>query len=85
MGDRFQGVTGNLSDPGWDAVSISPSSSTLAYTTRALYIGGVGDVQVVTANGTTVTFTAVPTGTILPIRCTKVLAGSTATGIVGIS
>jgi hypothetical protein len=82
MGDRFLGVTGDLDDPGLDAFAVTPSSSALTYTARALYIGSVGDVQVVTASGSTVTFTAVPTGTILPIRCTKVLSGATTAGSI---
>jgi hypothetical protein len=64
MGDRFQGNTGDLDDPGWDAFAVTPSNSTnFSYTARALYIGSVGDVTVVTANGGVVTFVAVPTGT----------------------
>jgi len=78
-GDRFVNNTGGLSDPGWDAVAVTPSNSVdIAATARALYVGSVGDVTVVTANGNVVTFVAVPTGTILPIRCTRV--NSTGTG-----
>jgi hypothetical protein len=50
----------------------------------ALYVGGVGDVEVRTVGGTTLTFTAVPAGTILPIRCDQVRAATTATNIVGL-
>jgi hypothetical protein len=72
-GDRFANVTGGISDPGWDAFPVVKSDSTnFTATARALYVGGVGDVTVVTANGNVVTFTAVPTGTILPIRCSRV-------------
>lgn len=50
-----------------------------------LYVGGAGDVKVVTENGDTVTFSAVPVGTILPIRVKQVLStGTTATNIVGL-
>jgi hypothetical protein len=82
-GDRFANVTGGISDPGWDAFAVTPSNSAnFTATARALYIGGVGDVTVVTANGNVVTFTAVPTGTILPIRCSRVnLTGTGATFI----
>lgn len=87
MGDRFLGMTGDLDDPGLDALAVTPSNSTnLTYTARALYIGSVGDVTVVTASGSTVTFAAVPTGTILPIRCTRVNStGTTAGSIVAIT
>lgn len=50
-----------------------------------LYVGGLGDVAVLTANGETVTFSAVPVGTILPITVQKVLStGTTATLILGL-
>jgi hypothetical protein len=49
-----------------------------------LYIGGAGNVAVVTEAGNTVTFTAVPVGTQLDIRVKQILAtGTTATNIVG--
>ena len=49
-----------------------------------LYIGGAGNVAVVTEAGNTVTFTAVPVGTQLEIRVKQILAtGTTATNIVG--
>lgn len=51
--------------------------------TRSLYIGGAGDVTVLGMDGNPVTFSAVPAGTILPIRVLRVYAtGSTATNIV---
>ncbi len=81
-GDRFINNTGNLSDPGWDAVAITGSGTALAYTARALYVGGLGDVEVVTTAGNTVKFTSVPAGTILPIRCTKLTTNTTATGVI---
>lgn len=65
-----------------DAEAITPSATANnAYS--AIYVGGLGSVSVVTEAGTTVTFTAVPVGTILPIRTQKVLATSTATLMVG--
>lgn len=55
-----------------------------SYCYRALYVGGSGDVKVVTVGGSTVTFTAVPAGTILPVACVRVFsANTTATGLVG--
>lgn len=65
------------------AVSITPSD-TASNVCSGLYIGEAGDVAVVGENGVGVTFTAVPVGTILPIRCARVLAtGTTAGGLVG--
>lgn len=39
-----------------------------------LYVGGVGDVTVITLGGETVTFKAVPTGTVLPIQVIQLKA-----------
>lgn len=53
------------------------------YPTRALYVGGTGNVVVV-MGGQTVTFNAVPTGTMLNIAVTQVLNTSTATLMVAL-
>lgn len=59
--------------------------SDIANTTRALWVGGAGDVAVVMVGGETVTFTSVPAGTMLPISVTRVLStGTSATNILGI-
>lgn len=66
--------------------AVTPHDTDVIQTTRALYIGGAGDVVV---NGelqdsTDITFKAVPAGTILPIRVKRVKAATTATEIVAI-
>ena len=51
-----------------------------------LYIGGDGDLSVILASDSTaVTFTGIPAGTMFPFRVYKVMAATTATGIVGVS
>lgn len=67
-----------------DAAAVTKSDTTpVAF--DALYIGGAGDVAVTTVAGSVVTFTAVPAGSIIPIRCTRVMSTNTdATGIVGL-
>ena len=50
----------------------------------SIYVGGAGNVTVVTEGGQTVTFTAPPVGTILPIRTSKVTAATTATLLIGL-
>lgn len=65
-----------------DAVAIT-TSNTASNAFSAIYVGGAGNVTVVTEEGTTVTFTAPPVGTIIPIRTQKVLASTTATLLVG--
>lgn len=57
---------------------------------KALWIGGAGNVVVIPMNAVddanTVTFTAVPAGTLLPVQVRRVLnTGTTATLIVGLS
>lgn len=49
-----------------------------------IYVGGTGDVVCKNASDVTVTFKAVPVGTCLRIRPTKVLAATTATLLVGL-
>ncbi len=51
-------------------------------TIRLVALGGTGDVSVVTEAGNTLVFSTVPAGLIIPIRCSKVKAATTATLIV---
>lgn len=48
---------------------------------KALYVNVTGDVVVHNLDGVSVTFTAVPAGTILPIRAKRLLTATTATVI----
>ena len=77
--------TPNNSLPSALASNVTPhDTNTLAYLTRALYIGGAGDVTVV-MNGAPVLFVGVTAGTVLPIRTDVVMAaGTTATNIVAL-
>lgn len=73
---------------GWDkATVVTPSDGTdLPRPIRALYVGGVGDVTGVLLDGSTVLFSAVPVGTILPVQFKRVNAtATTATLLVGLS
>lgn len=67
----------------WGDAEAITTSATASNAYSGIYVGGTGDVIVVTEAGTTVTFKAVPVGTIIPIRTQKVLATSTATLMVG--
>jgi hypothetical protein len=68
-----------------DAAAVTPSNTVNLTEPSVLYIGVTGNVRVTTAQGTDVTFTAVPAGFILPVQVLKVWAtNTTATGIVRI-
>lgn len=68
------------------ATAVTPSdANNLPWPAEVLYVGGAGDVAVVPITGSSVTFSAVPAGTQLRIRCKQVLAtGTTATNIVAL-
>ena len=70
-----------------DAFPIVPTD--VATTTygpcRAIYIGGAGNLQLITPQGTNVLFTAVPAGTTLKVANVRIAAtGTLATGLVGL-
>ncbi|WP_299327625.1 hypothetical protein [Parasphingopyxis sp.] len=87
MADTF-GYENAVADPASTAVAVTPNDSTaLARTTKALYVGTVGDVAVkMRDSGNTVTFPNVQTGSILPVRVTHVMStNTTASDIVALS
>ena len=68
-----------------NAAAVTKSDSTVfTNPTLGLWVGGVGDVAVrMYGSQTSVTFAAIPSGTMLPIQVDKVLsAGTSATSIV---
>ena len=83
MSDAFGSYAPGAESPATNATAITPGASALANFPRALYVGGAGNVTVTMLGGQSVTFTAVPAGSILPIRCTHVTA-ATATAILGL-
>ena len=73
--------------PGLEAVSVTPhDSNALAKPSRALWIGGSGDVTVDMVNGgENITFSGAPVG-VFPFSVTRVYAtGTTATNILAIN
>lgn len=72
--------------PARDFYSITPQDDTdLSSIPRAIYVGGAGDLTVTSLDGTTVTFVAVPAGTVLPIMPSRVEnTNTTATNLVGL-
>lgn len=77
---------GGLGQPAVHAVAVTThDTNELGYVTRALYVGGAGNVEVVMQGGETVVFSAVPVGAVLPIRVKQVKAtGTTATLILAL-
>jgi hypothetical protein len=65
-----------------NAAAVTPND-TVSQSGVALYVGGVGNVTLVTEGGDTVLFTAVPAGTVLNIRFIRINStGTTATLMV---
>lgn len=81
MSDKFSSFKAALESPGENATEVTAGPSALAQTTRALYVGTEGNITVTMLGGQSVTFTAVPAGSMLPLRVTHVTAG---TGVVAI-
>lgn len=84
MTDRYAGTGADLLSPADTAVAVTPSDSVaLAAASKRLWVGGTGNVKVLTVGGATVTYTSVPAGTYLQVRAQQVFnTGTTATNIV---
>ena len=67
------------------AAVLSESDTATFPRTRAVYVGGTGDLVVTMASGVDCTFSSVPAGTLLPISIIALKAATTATLIVGLS
>ena len=80
-------VANDLRNPGTatDAAAITPSDTVGYPVARAIYIGGSGNLVLVTPQGNAVTFTGVVAGTILQVASIRVNATlTTATGLVAL-
>lgn len=77
----------NATHPAMYAAAVTPNNSAdLPLRARALYIGGAGNVSLVTTGGNTVTFVGLGAGTILPVTTARVRAtDTTATAIVALA
>jgi hypothetical protein len=84
--DTFKIQRPDLASPCDNAAAVTPSDANdLTVVTRGLFVGGAGNVEVITHGGQTVIFTGVVAGSILPIRVTRVKAASTtATNIMAL-
>ena len=77
---------GGLGEPAVYADAVTPSDADeLSTVSRALFVGGAGDVAVVMLSGDAVTFGGVTAGSFLPIRVKQVKStGTTATLILNL-
>jgi hypothetical protein len=84
--DTFGNTQGGLQSPSRNSFVIAPSDTNeVPFVTRAIYVGGAGDITARLADDAgSVTFKAVPVGTMLPIRARQIYAtGTSATLLVG--
>lgn len=84
MADQYSNIAPTLTSPALDAAAVIPDDTDdLPNITRALYVGGAGDIAVEMMSGSSVVLRAVPGGALVPLRARRVLsAGTTATHIV---
>jgi len=74
-----------MRDPGRKAAAVTKSDSTVLPATRALWVGGAGNLSVIFAGDTSaVTLTGVAAGSMLPISVTQVMDATTATNMTAI-
>lgn len=65
-----------------NAEAVTPSDSTNV-AGLALWVGGAGNISIITAGGQTVTLSGVQAGTLIPLEFSRVRStGTTATNIV---
>lgn len=85
MTDTFSQHASSLTAPIVSGYPIIPhNDQLLSIVTRAIYVGGGGNLHVQFADGLSVTLTNVIGGTILPLRVVRVYADTTAIDIVGL-
>jgi len=77
--------TSGTINPGASAVAVTPADTQLAVRTRAVYVGGAGDLVVrMAGNDQIVTFYGVAAGSLLPIRVTEIRLATTASNVVAV-
>jgi hypothetical protein len=87
MTDRFNSRAEGLTAPARHGFAITPADGAdLGELTRALYVGGAGNITLVMASGAELLLSGVPAGSLLPLRVRRVKAtGTTATALVGLA
>lgn len=88
MTDLYARHQPGLDSPAFRAAAVTPSDSAdLAIASRALYVGGNGDISLILVGDTNpVTLAGVPAGSVLPLRVRRIRqTGTTATAIVALA
>lgn len=67
----------NRAEPGYLHYAVTPSDTTIV-DAKALYVTVTGNVAIMDAGGTSITYLGVPVG-LFPFSATRVLAATTAT------
>lgn len=82
--DNF--TNGPTSPTAFDGAAITPSDTVdLPAPARAIYVGGAGNISLITLKGTTLTFQGLLAGQILPVAAARVRAtGTTATNLIAL-
>ena len=84
--DNNNELARDMTTPLEDGFAITPHvSDELAQVTRAIWVGGAGNLVVVLKSGAELTISGILAGTLLPIRAKAVRATSTATNLVGLA
>jgi hypothetical protein len=86
MIDEFSKYGRSLISPAENAVEIVPGDSAqMPHASRAVYVGQGGDLRVQMLGGGIVTFRDIPSGTLMPVRISRVFAtGTDAAAILGL-
>jgi hypothetical protein len=87
MPDRFADYAISLESPAVTGFAVTPNDGTdLSDVTRAVYVGGSGNVSAVLQSGAEVVFVGLTSGSVLPARLRRIKAtGTTATNLVGLA
>lgn len=82
--DLYAGSGTDLLGPAVHAAAVAPSDTNeMEFASKRLWVGGAGNVKLVTVGGETVTYASVPAGTYLNVRAVQVFStGTTATNII---
>lgn len=87
MANEFDQYRISMTAPASRGEAVTPSDTVaLTRDSRALYVGGAGNISMLTVDGDSITLNSVPAGSMLSIMARRVNAtGTTATNIVSLS